>query len=179
MDAIKPDEQQMKGSVVESLKFDKEAFTKEEYEVFKDKTLINFLPTNRRVLLRAVQTEQKTKSGIYLPVTTPDKMDPHQRCVAMVVSCAADCRFWTDSQGNQIKGASINPGDFVLYSKNAETNFDLFGEQFIMVSDFDIHGKVPSNDEFLNNFIATNDPWVTLRSQMINKDDVNKVNKKK
>lgn len=172
MEPISPTE--TKDEIVEKLILSEDYFSKEEYEVFKDKTLINFLPTNRRVLLRAVEAEVKTRGGIILPSLGPDKMSPHQRCVAMVVACAADCRFWTDSEGKQIKGATINPGDFVLYSKNAESPFDLFGHNFIMISDFDIHGKIPSNDEFVNGLIATNDPWVTLRSQMVKQSEINK-----
>jgi len=85
-------------------------------------------PLCDRVVLRQLEAEETTKSGIVLPGTAKEK--PQQaEVVAVGPGGVVD--------GKEIK-MEVKPGDKVIYSKYAGTEVKLEEEEFIIVRQNDI-----------------------------------------
>ena len=85
-------------------------------------------PLCDRVVLRQLEAEETTKSGIVLPGTAKEK--PQQaEVVAVGPGGVVD--------GKEIK-MEVKPGDKVIYSKYAGTEVKLEDEEFIIVKQNDI-----------------------------------------
>ena len=85
-------------------------------------------PLCDRVVLRQLEAEETTKSGIVLPGTAKEK--PQQaEVVAVGPGGVVD--------GKEIK-MEVKPGDKVIYSKYAGTEVKLEEEEFIIVKQNDI-----------------------------------------
>ena len=85
-------------------------------------------PIGERVLLKPIQTEEKTKSGIYLPKGT-DK-DKKEGIVEDV---------GTDKDN---KPLMLKKGDRVLYRGYSNEEFEIAGETFIFVDFKDILARI-------------------------------------
>ena len=85
-------------------------------------------PLGDRVVIRQLEAEETTKSGIVLPGTAKEK--PQQ---AEVVSVGPGGVV----DGKEIK-MEVKPGDKVIYSKYAGTEVKLEDEEFIIVKQNDI-----------------------------------------
>ena len=85
-------------------------------------------PLCDRVVIRQLEAEETTKSGIVLPGTAKEK--PQQaEVVAVGPGGIVD--------GKEIK-MEVKPGDKVIYSKYAGTEVKLDDEEFIIVKQNDI-----------------------------------------
>ena len=85
-------------------------------------------PLCDRVVIRQLEAEETTKSGIVLPGTAKEK--PQQaEVVAVGPGGVVD--------GKEIK-MEVKPGDKVIYSKYAGTEVKLEDEEFIIVKQNDI-----------------------------------------
>ena len=106
-------------------------------------------------------------------VPEEDKMASNQRSIAMVVAIAPDAIMWKDNTGKPLEGVDqVKPGDFVMYAKSDESEININGEEFVMVSHFGVHGKIPSDPKFLEKFMGTSDPWMYLRKDMVSKESM-------
>lgn len=143
----------------DNLMYDPKWFTSKENEKFKDLTLINFLPYNKRVIIKPITTSAQTEGGILITGVAD------RQFTGMVVSMSSDCRFLNEP------GSDIKCGDFVLYSKSNETEIMIFGEMFLIMSDYDIHGKVPATDLFLENLSTESDRLYNIRERIVNHED--------
>jgi len=85
-------------------------------------------PLCDRVVLRQLEAEEKTKSGIVLPGTAKEKPQEAE-VVAVGPGGVVD--------GKEIK-MEVKPGDKVIYSKYAGTEVKLQDEEFIIVKQNDI-----------------------------------------
>ena len=85
-------------------------------------------PLCDRVVIRQLEAEETTKSGIVLPGTAKEK--PQQ---AEVVSVGPGGMV----DGKEVK-MEVKPGDKVIYSKYAGTEVKLEEEEFIIVRQSDI-----------------------------------------
>ena len=85
-------------------------------------------PLCDRVVIRQLEAEETTKSGIVLPGTAKEK--PQQ---AEVVSVGPGGLV----DGKEVK-MEVKPGDKVIYSKYAGTEVKLEEEEFIIVRQSDI-----------------------------------------
>ena len=85
-------------------------------------------PLCDRVVIRQLEAEETTKSGIVLPGTAKEK--PQQ---AEVVSVGPGGLV----DGKEVK-MEVKPGDRVIYSKYAGTEVKLEEEEFIIVRQSDI-----------------------------------------
>ncbi len=79
-------------------------------------------PLGDRVVVKTVEAEQKTASGIIIPGTAKEK--PQQGEVI--------------ATGNGITENSIKTGDMVLYAKYAGTEVELNGEKYLILNEADI-----------------------------------------
>ncbi len=85
-------------------------------------------PIGERVLLKPIQTEEKTKSGIYLPKGT-DK-DKKEGLVEEV---------GTDKDNHPLP---LKKGDHVMYGGYSNEEFEIAGETFIFVDFKDILARI-------------------------------------
>ena len=89
---------------------------------------MTLVPLGDRVVLKQVEAEETTKSGIVLPGQSKEK--PQQAEVVAV------------GPGGNVDGKEITmqvkPGDHVIYSKYAGTNVKLEDEEYIIVKQDDI-----------------------------------------
>ncbi len=89
---------------------------------------MKLVPLADRVVLKQLDAEEKTKSGIVLPGTAQEK--PQQAEVVAV------------GPGGMVDGKeiamSVKKGDQVIYSRYAGTDVKLDGEEYVIVRQGDI-----------------------------------------
>lgn len=99
-------------------------------------TKLPILPTNRKVILKPMSRETKTATGIIIPEAAQDKMYKAEVC-----AFAIDCRFAINNDGKKIDlPEEIKVGSKILYSKYNETNINIDGSEYLLISDLDVLG---------------------------------------
>jgi len=89
---------------------------------------VNIKPLGDRVVIKVVESEETTKSGIVLPGTAKEKPQMAE-VLAVGPGGVVD--------GKEIK-MEVKVGDRVIYSKYAGTEVKLDGEEYIIVRQSDI-----------------------------------------
>lgn len=93
---------------------------------------MKLIPLFDRVVVQHIEAHDTTASGIILPGSAQEKPQ-----MAKVISVG---------EGGMIDGKEIKmivkPGDTVLYSKYAGSEFKIDGEEFIVIRQSDILAKV-------------------------------------
>ena len=101
-------------------------------KLLKEEYIMKLAPLGDRVVLKQLEAEETTKSGIVLPGNAQEK--PQQAEVIAV------------GPGGVVDGKEVvmqvSVGDKVIYSKYAGTEVKLEDEQFIVVRQNDIVAKV-------------------------------------
>ena len=92
-------------------------------------------PLGDRLIVRAIDEEEKTVSGIVLPDTAKEK--PQKGEVIAVGDGALD------DNGNR-KPLDVKDGDTVLYSKYGGTEIKVDGEELLVLRESDVLAKVES-----------------------------------
>lgn len=90
---------------------------------------MNIKPLGDRLVIKAVASEEKTKSGIVLPDTAKEK--PQQGEVVAVGSG----RMLDNGTRAEM---DVKVGDRVLYAKHAGTEFKLDGEEYLVLAERDV-----------------------------------------
>lgn len=90
-------------------------------------------PLGDRVVVKAVEQESQTKSGLYVPDTAKER--PQEGTVVAVGPGR------TTDDGTKI-AMDIKVGDVVLYSKFAGTEITEDGEELLVLTERDIVAKV-------------------------------------
>ena len=85
-------------------------------------------PLFDKVVIKAIETDEKTASGIVLPGAAKEKPQ-----LARVIAVGPGGTI----DGNEVK-MQVKPGDTVLYSRYAGSEFKIDGEEVIIVSQSDI-----------------------------------------
>ncbi len=94
---------------------------------------MKFRPLHDRVLVKALESEEKTKGGIIIPDTAKEK--PMQ---GKVVAAGPGAR---DENGKLVP-MGVKVGDTVLYGKWSGTEVKIDGEDLLIVKEADILGVV-------------------------------------
>jgi chaperonin GroES len=89
---------------------------------------VNIKPLGDRVVIKVVESEETTKSGIVLPGTAKEKPQMAE-VLAVGPGGVVD--------GKEIK-MEVKVGDRVIYSKYAGTEVKMDGEEYIIVRQSDI-----------------------------------------
>ena len=89
----------------------------------------NIRPLGDRVLAKAVERAEQTKSGLFLPDTAQEK--PQE---ALVVAVGNGKLL---DNGTRIP-IDLKPGDKILYSKYAGTEIKQFEEEYLILRESDI-----------------------------------------
>lgn len=94
---------------------------------------MNLTPLHDRIIVKPAQAEETTKGGIIIPDTAKEK--PMQgEVVAIGKGKVAD-------DGKMI-AMSVKVGDVVLYGKYAGTEFNVDGEEYLMMRETDVFAIV-------------------------------------
>ena len=97
---------------------------------------MNFKPLFDRVVLKNLNKENKTKSGIIIPETVGD-----EPLYAKVIAVGNGECF----DGNKTEMA-VSVGDKVLYNKYGATNFKCDEEEYVILRQSDILGVFKENN---------------------------------
>jgi chaperonin GroES len=94
---------------------------------------INFRPLHDRVVVRRVESEEKTKGGIIIPDTAKEK--PQEGEVIAVGSGTRDDK-------GVLTALDVKAGDRVLFGKWSGTEVKLNGEDLLIMKESDIMGVI-------------------------------------
>ena len=89
---------------------------------------MNIKPLFDKVVVKAVNVEEKTKGGFYLPSSAQEKP---QTCEVVAVGPGGIV------DGKEIK-MQVKPGEKVLCAKYSGTDFKVDGEEFTIIKQSDI-----------------------------------------
>ena len=92
-------------------------------------TKLKLKPLGSRVVVKALDREEVTKSGILIPDTAKEK--PQEGKVLAVGPGGLD------KNGNKV-AMTLKEGDRVLYQKYSGTEFKLEGEELLVISQDDV-----------------------------------------
>lgn len=95
---------------------------------------MNIKPLGERVVLKVLESEEKTKSGIVLPDTAKEK--PQMGKVLAVGSG----RILDNGQKEPLE---VKVGEKVLFAKYAGTEVKLDGEEYMVLKENDILAVIP------------------------------------
>jgi chaperonin GroES len=90
---------------------------------------INLKPLSDRVIVRAMETEEKTKGGIIVPDTAKEKP------IEGTIMAVGPGKVTED--GKQVK-LEVKEGDKVLYGKYSGTEITVEGEEYLIMRETDI-----------------------------------------
>ncbi len=93
----------------------------------------NFRPLHDRVVVRRVQSEEKSKGGIIIPDTAKEK--PQEGEIIAVGSGARD-------EAGKLVPLDVKAGDRVLFGKWSGTEVKLNGEDLLIMKESDIMGII-------------------------------------
>jgi chaperonin GroES len=93
----------------------------------------NFRPLHDRVVVRRVESEEKTKGGIIIPDTAKEK--PQEGEIIAVGSGARD-------ESGKLVPLDVKAGDRVLFGKWSGTEVKLNGEDLLIMKESDIMGVI-------------------------------------
>ena len=94
---------------------------------------LNFRPLHDRVVVRRVESEQKTAGGIIIPDTAKEK--PQEGEVVAVGPGARDDK-------GAVQALDVKAGDRILFGKWSGTEVKVDGEDLIIMKESDILGIV-------------------------------------
>ena len=92
-----------------------------------------FRPLHDRVVVRRLDSEEKTKGGIIIPDTAKEK--PSEGVIVSVGPGARD-------EAGKINALDVKAGDRVLFGKWSGTEVKLNGEDLLIMKESDIMGIV-------------------------------------
>ena len=96
-------------------------------------TKVNFRPLHDRVVVRRVESEEKTSGGIIIPDTAKEK--PSEGEIVAIGSGARD-------DGGNIVAMDVKAGDRILFGKWSGTEVKLNGEDLLIMKESDIMGVI-------------------------------------
>ncbi|WP_022929794.1 co-chaperone GroES [Patulibacter americanus] len=95
---------------------------------------ISLQPLGDRLIVRAIDEEQTTASGLVLPDTAKEKPQKGE------VLAAGEGRW--DDEGEKRIPLDVKVGDQVLYSKYGGTEIKVDGEELLVLRESDVLAKV-------------------------------------
>ena len=93
----------------------------------------NFRPLHDRVVVRRVESEEKTKGGIIIPDTAKEK--PQEGEIVAVGSGARD-------ESGKVVALDVKAGDRVLFGKWSGTEVKIDGAEYLIMKESDIMGVI-------------------------------------
>ena len=94
---------------------------------------MSFRPLHDRILVRRVESEEKTKGGIIIPDTAKEKPQEGE-----VVAAGPGAR----NETGQIQALDVKAGDRILFGKWSGTEIKLDGEDLLVMKESDVMGII-------------------------------------
>jgi chaperonin GroES len=94
-----------------------------------------FKPLHDRVLVRRVESDEKTKGGLIIPDSAKEKPAEGE-----VISCGEGAR----KDSGELIEMAVKPGDRVLFGKWSGTEVTIDGEELLIMKESDILGIIES-----------------------------------
>ncbi|EYD77581.1 Heat shock protein 60 family co-chaperone GroES [Rubellimicrobium mesophilum DSM 19309] len=95
--------------------------------------MASFKPLHDRVLVRRVQSEEKTKGGLIIPDTAKEKPAEGE-----VVATGEGAR----KDSGELIAPSVKAGDRILFGKWSGTEVTLDGQEYLIMKESDILGII-------------------------------------
>ncbi|ABR60132.1 co-chaperone GroES [Sinorhizobium medicae] len=92
-----------------------------------------FRPLHDRILVRRVESEEKTKGGIIIPDTAKEKPQEGE-----VIAVGPGAR---NEQG-QVQPLDVKAGDRILFGKWSGTEIKIHGEDLLIMKESDVMGII-------------------------------------
>ncbi len=92
-----------------------------------------FKPLHDRVLVRRVESDEKTKGGLIIPDSAKEKPAEGE-----VIACGPGAR----KDSGELIEMSVKPGDRILFGKWSGTEVTLDGEELLIMKESDILGVI-------------------------------------
>ena len=92
---------------------------------------MNFRPLHDRVVVRRIESEEKTKGGIIIPDTAKEK--PQEGEIVAVGPGARD-------EAGKINALDVKAGDRILFGKWSGTEVKIDGQDLLIMKESDIMG---------------------------------------
>ncbi len=94
---------------------------------------MKFRPLHDRVVVRRLESEQKTKGGILIPDTAKEK--PQEGEIIAVGPGARD-------ESGKVIALDVKAGDRILFGKWSGTEVKIDGEEFLVMKESDVMGII-------------------------------------
>ncbi|MCV9943655.1 MULTISPECIES: co-chaperone GroES [unclassified Rhizobium] len=94
---------------------------------------MSFRPLHDRILVRRVDSEEKTKGGIIIPDTAKEKPQEGE-----VIAVGPGSR----NDAGQIQALDVKPGDRILFGKWSGTEIKINGEDLLIMKESDVMGII-------------------------------------
>jgi len=92
-----------------------------------------FKPLHDRVLVRRVQSDEKTKGGLIIPDTAKEKPAEGE-----VIACGEGAR----KDSGELIAMAVKAGDRILFGKWSGTEVTIDGEELLIMKESDILGVI-------------------------------------
>ena len=99
---------------------------------------MSFRPLHDRILVRRVETEEKTKGGIIIPDTAKEKPQEGE-----VIAAGSGAR----NDAGQIQALDVKAGDRILFGKWSGTEIKINGEDLLIMKESDVMGIIEAQAE--------------------------------
>ena len=92
---------------------------------------MSFRPLHDRILVRRVESDEKTKGGIIIPDTAKEKPQEGE-----VIAVGPGAR----NDAGQIQPLDVKVGDYILFGKWSGTEIKIAGEDLLIMKESDVMG---------------------------------------
>ncbi len=99
---------------------------------------MTFKPLHDRVLVRRVESEEKTSGGLIIPESAKEKPSEGE-----IVSCGEGAR----KDNGELIEMAVSEGDTILFGKWSGTEVTLDGEELLIMKESDILGIIAAAAE--------------------------------
>jgi chaperonin GroES len=99
---------------------------------------MSFRPLHDRILVRRVESEEKTKGGIIIPDTAKEKPQEGE-----VIAVGPGAR----NEAGQIQALDVKAGDRILFGKWSGTEIKINGEDLMIMKESDVMGIIEAQAE--------------------------------
>ncbi|MNV18903.1 10 kDa chaperonin 5 [compost metagenome] len=99
---------------------------------------MSFRPLHDRILVRRVESQEKTKGGIIIPDTAKEKPSEGE-----VVAVGPGPR----NETGQIQALDVKAGDRILFGKWSGTEIKINGEDLLIMKESDVLGIIEAQAE--------------------------------
>ncbi|MBP1875539.1 chaperonin GroES [Ensifer adhaerens] len=94
---------------------------------------MSFRPLHDRILVRRIESEEKTRGGIIIPDTAKEKPQEGE-----VVAVGTGAR----NEAGQIQALDVKAGDRILFGKWSGTEIKVNGEDLLIMKESDVLGVI-------------------------------------